>query len=448
MNKIPNKMPINLTSFTRSEIIDYFLNTWHLNELLFSSITSSNAYYLNPEPLRLPLIFYFGHTAAFYINKLRFAGLANLSINKQYDRMFARGVNPRSTSELNKIKRTWPTHSEVSCYRQAVYEAILQFLNTANLCLPVNQASSLWAFIMGLEHERIHFETSSMLIRQLPVNSLERPTGWYYAPSKAKQTAPLSWLELITIPSMTIELGKKNHATFGWDNEFGYLKADVSEFYAGKNLVTNAEYKQFVDHGDYLNKKFWSTQGWSWRTKANSQFPKFWIKTPQNNYLYRALFDHIEFPEHWPVEVNFYEAEAYCKWLGSPYRMMTELEFMAILQLQNIDETQHDHNSYNIHFKYGSPCNVGELARTNTQPSMINDIRGNVWQWINNDFYPLPGFKPHRYFTNFSLPYFNKEHAMLIGGAWITTGTSASISYRLWFRKYFYQHAGFRVCCS
>jgi hypothetical protein len=35
-----------------------------------STLASENAFYLRPEPLRHPLIFYLGHTAAFYINKL------------------------------------------------------------------------------------------------------------------------------------------------------------------------------------------------------------------------------------------------------------------------------------------------------------------------------------------------------------------------------------------
>ena len=448
MNNIHNKMPLDLKQFSKSELIDYFVNTWQLTELLFSSIKSVNTYYSNPEPQRHPLIFYFSHVAAFYINKLRLAGLLNQPINKHYERLFAKGVDPRSARELNKINRHWPTFAEISCYRQDVYEAILQFLNTTTLSLPINQQSPLWAFFLGLEHERLHFETSSMLIRQLHVNDLERPTGWRYASSTTIQPALPSLLELITIPSMSVELGKKNNDTFGWDNEFGYLKACVPEFHVGKNLITNDEYKQFVDCGDYLNKRFWSTKGWSWRTKANSLFPKFWIKMTTNGYHYRALFDQIEFPARWPVEVNFYEAEAYCKWLGSDYRMMTELEFMAVLKLLNIDETQPNHESYNIHFKYGSPSNVGEYSTTKTQTPLINDVRGNVWQWLNNNFYPLPGFKPHPYYLNFSLPYFNQAHALLMGGSWITTGNSAEMSYRLWFRKHFYQHAGFRVCSS
>lgn len=35
---------------------------------------------------------------------------------------------------------------------------------------------------MGMEHERIHLETSSVLIRQLPVEMVEQPRGWAYAP--------------------------------------------------------------------------------------------------------------------------------------------------------------------------------------------------------------------------------------------------------------------------
>ena len=53
----------------RSELKAYFQQTWATYESLFSMIDSDEAYYLRPEPLRHPLIFYFGHTATFFINK-------------------------------------------------------------------------------------------------------------------------------------------------------------------------------------------------------------------------------------------------------------------------------------------------------------------------------------------------------------------------------------------
>ena len=36
---------------------------------------------------------------------------------------------------------------------------------------------------MGMEHERIHLETSSVLIRQLPVDMVTVPEGWVYGPA-------------------------------------------------------------------------------------------------------------------------------------------------------------------------------------------------------------------------------------------------------------------------
>ena len=36
--------------------------------------------------------------------------------------------------------------------------------------------------MMGMEHERIHVETSSVLIRQLPVTMVQPPPQWVTAP--------------------------------------------------------------------------------------------------------------------------------------------------------------------------------------------------------------------------------------------------------------------------
>ena len=38
---------------------------------------------------------------------------------------------------------------------------------------------------MGMEHERIHLETSSVLMRQLPSSMVEKPDDWIYAPLSA-----------------------------------------------------------------------------------------------------------------------------------------------------------------------------------------------------------------------------------------------------------------------
>ncbi|MFT5164625.1 MAG: hypothetical protein ACI9FJ_003232, partial [Alteromonadaceae bacterium] len=54
----------------KGELKSYFQQTWALYESLFDTISADEAYFLRPESLRHPLIFYFGHTATFFINKL------------------------------------------------------------------------------------------------------------------------------------------------------------------------------------------------------------------------------------------------------------------------------------------------------------------------------------------------------------------------------------------
>jgi hypothetical protein len=36
--------------------------------------------------------------------------------------------------------------------------------------------------MMGISHEHIHFETSTVLIRQYPIEMVTKPNGWIYAP--------------------------------------------------------------------------------------------------------------------------------------------------------------------------------------------------------------------------------------------------------------------------
>ncbi len=39
--------------------------------------------------------------------------------------------------------------------------------------------------LMGIEHEHIHYETSTVLIRQYPIDMVTKPIGWIYGPTKS-----------------------------------------------------------------------------------------------------------------------------------------------------------------------------------------------------------------------------------------------------------------------
>ena len=59
----------------RQEILDYFHDSFTLYESLFDCLASDEAFYKRANRLRQPLIFYYGHTSVFYLNKLNVANL-------------------------------------------------------------------------------------------------------------------------------------------------------------------------------------------------------------------------------------------------------------------------------------------------------------------------------------------------------------------------------------
>ena len=42
------------------------------------------------------------------------------------------------------------------------------------------------------------------------------------------------------------------------------------------------------------------------------------------------MFDVIDMPWEWPVDVNYHEAKAYCRWKGVEFRLPTEAEIVAM----------------------------------------------------------------------------------------------------------------------
>ena len=61
---------------TRQSLQAYFDNSWMLTESLFAGLQGEEAFLRLPSHgLRHPLIFYYGHPAALYVNKLRAAGI-------------------------------------------------------------------------------------------------------------------------------------------------------------------------------------------------------------------------------------------------------------------------------------------------------------------------------------------------------------------------------------
>ena len=164
----------------RAAIRQYFVDTFDRYEQLFEVLACDEAYYKKPISLRHPLIFYFGHTATFFINKLLLARLLSQRINPRLESLFAVGVDEMSWDDLNDAHYDWPAVTEVKAYRDQVRAAVLDVIDHAALSLPVDWQNQWWAVIMGIEHERIHLETSSVLMRQHALELIKPHAAWQH----------------------------------------------------------------------------------------------------------------------------------------------------------------------------------------------------------------------------------------------------------------------------
>lgn len=429
----------------RAEILQYFKATYRLDEHLFEVFADTSAMYRTADPLRHPLIFYFGHTAAFYINKLVISKILENRINPRFESMFAIGVDEMSWDDLNQSNYKWPSVEEVKAYRKLVYDTVVQQIESMPIQVPVRWEDPFWIILMGIEHSRIHIETSSVLIRQLPLEYLQRIPGWNTCTNSA--SAPAN--RLIKVEGDTVRLGKTlNDPLYGWDNEYGTHQATVASFEASSFLCSNGEFLQFIEDGGYQTEKFWTEEGWRWKTYIQAEHPLFWRKKG-DQYQLRLVFEEIEMPWNWPVEVNYLEAKAFCNWkkeqTGLPIRLMTEEEWYLLhdrAKVPDLPDWETAPGNINLEH-YQSPCPVDQF-----QFGEFYDLIGNVWQWTETPISGYEGFKIHPSYDDFSTPTFDLRHNMIKGGSWISTGNEAIRASRYAFRRHFYQHAGFRYVSS
>jgi 5-histidylcysteine sulfoxide synthase/putative 4-mercaptohistidine N1-methyltranferase len=443
MNKLSNRSIVingNNILATREQIRAYFHQTADLYESLFQALKSDEAYYVKPIHLRHPLIFYYGHTNTFFVNKLILAGLITQRVNPQFESMFAVGVDEMGWDDVSEKNYQWPTPAEVKAYRSSVRILIDDLINTLPLSLPIDWDSKWWPILMGIEHERIHLETSSVLIRQHALQFVKSSPDW--APCRSDDAiAPVN--SLVDIPAVKIQLSKSTDY-YGWDNEYGQYEAHCLAFQAAKYLTSNAEFLTFVEAGGYQDNQYWQEEGLAWKEYTKVEHPTFWLKQ-EGIWALRLMTEVVSMPWSWPVEVNYHEAKAFCQWqstqLNKQVRMPTENEWHSLyLHAGLSDETVATSKNSNLFLDHSaSSCPVNQFAHGD-----LYDVVGNVWQWTETSIFPFDGFKVHPLYDDFTTPTFDGRHNIIKGGSWISTGNEALKSARYAFRRHFFQHAGFR----
>jgi gamma-glutamyl hercynylcysteine S-oxide synthase len=262
----------------------------------------------------------------------------------------------------------------------------------------------------------------------------------------------------VEVPGGTWRLGSTPSDGFVFDNEKWAHEVKLGPFRIARAPVSNREFAGFVDDGGYRIREFWSNAGWAWREQRRAERPVYWEPKDDGVWTWRR-YDRTELvtPDAPAVFVNWYEAEAWCRW--AQRRLPTEAEWEAAA----IGEPSADGNRLsatkrrwpwgdtaparrhaNLDFAFDAPLDVAACPDGDSAFG-CRQMVGNVWEWTASDFAPFPGFAADPY-QDYSQPWFGSRK-VLRGGCWATSARLGRPGYRNFFppdRNDVF--AGFRTC--
>jgi iron(II)-dependent oxidoreductase len=295
---------------------------------------------------------------------------------------------------------------------------------------------------LSVFHEDMHGE-AFLYTRQLLAYS--RPQSGPLAP-RAGPAGPLPGD--VTVPGGTFLLGATPDEPFVFDNEKWAHRVELRPFAIARAPVTQAEFAAFVDAGGYTRRDLWTDAGWSWRESAQAEHSVYW-RRDGTGWLRRDFDEWVPLEPHRPViHVNWYEADAYCRWAGR--RLPTEAEWEAaaagVTRKRRFPWGDDPPDATRANLDGTAFCCV-DVAACPAGDSAVGcrQMIGNVWEWTATHLGPYAGFVPDPY-KEYSQPWFG-THKVLRGGAWPTRARLLRTTWRNFYtpdRRDVW--AGFRTC--
>ena len=335
------------------------------------------------------------------------------------------------------------------------FDAVLRFLDDVLARVserlqrePANPALRYFAELAA-SHEEMHCEAFTYT----------RQTLGYAAPrGSAKLVADgAGYPGDAALPGGKYLLGARRGDDFVFDNEKWEHAVTLQPFALARAAVTNRQFAEFVDDNGYARRELWSDQGWLWRTGADARAPLYWLKQP-DGWHQRVYADVTALAPHAAVmHVNWYEADAWCRWAGR--RLPSEAEWEQAAATVPADpggvqgkrrypwgDQALDAARANLYAADGAVAPVSAFAAGDSAWG-CRQLFGNVWEWTADWFNPYPGFVSDPY-QEYSEPWFG-NHKVLRGGCF---ATSAALLRNTW--RNFYTpdrrdvFAGFRTCAA
>ena len=323
----------------------------------------------------------------------------------------------------------FPTRTETLKYITDVLERSVTRLGSRE-----PTAADAYFYTLAAQHEGMHAENLTAILQTL---GYARPAGLRRRCTASDVAADFR-LHDVSVPGGTFMLGADPDEPFVFDNEKWAHPVEVAPFRIAATPVTNQDFTAFVDDSGYRRRECWGRRGWDWRRRQRAEHPLFW-QCHEGRWFERRfeLLVPLE-PWHPVVHVNWYEAEAFCRWAGR--RLPTEAEWEMAATLDPVTRCKRRFpwgdafptpECANLDYHAGGTLDVRALAAGDS-PVGCRQMIGNVWEWVADTFKPYPGFVCDPY-KEYSEPHFGQKK-VLKGGCWTTRSRLIRATWRNFFK--------------
>jgi ergothioneine biosynthesis protein EgtB len=289
---------------------------------------------------------------------------------------------------------TRPNGAEVAGYRGHVDAAVEKLIDK----VPEADAARVFEILeIGLNHEQQHQE---LLLTDILHAFAQNPTNAAYdvdwqMPRAAAGPRAIGTDAFVEMPASIHAIGHDGSG-FCFDNETPRHDTLIPKMRIARDLVSNAQWLEFIEAGGYTTPALWLSDGWATVQAEGWEAPGYWRRhDSQWQVMTLAGLKPVD-PAQPVLHVSYYEADAFARFAGKHLPSEQEWEVAAVAGL-------------------------------------ISDAFGVAWQWTRSAYLSYPGFRAAEGALGEYNGKFMVSQMVLRGSSLATPEGHERISYRNFF---------------